>query len=127
VNLFLVLYSLSSYQSQIPVTTPNLYNIPSLLLSYNIKGLFYLHYKLPQLPPNHLLGDENILVCLSIVDGESQPKEVGKDGRRARLGLDYGCAGVEGDGKKVGSCHLERMLAGGCAVKDELCRMWKWW
>lgn len=123
VNLFLVLYSLSIHQPRLPVTTPSLWSIPSLLLLHYTTGRFHSHHKLPQFPPNHLLGDENILIRLSIVDGESQAKEIGKDGCRARLGLDYGCAGVEGDGEKIGSCDLGRMLVGGCQLVDVRSKM----
>ena len=80
--------------------------------------------KLAQLPPHHLLRDQDILVRLPVVDGEPQAQEIGQDRCRARARLDHRCPGRggvgfrEGDGEDVRSCRCE----GGVCVSRELRR-----
>lgn len=48
----------------------------------NIRNVF------PELPPDHLLRDQHILIILPVVDGEPQTDEVGENGCAALLRLD---------------------------------------
>jgi hypothetical protein len=50
--------------------------------------------KLPQLPANHLIRHNDIVIRLAIMYSEAQPNEVREDGGGAGAGEDGGLAGA---------------------------------
>lgn len=64
----------------------------------------YVRRELAQLVPNHVLGDDNVVVYLAVVHLELEADEVGQDGGGARLRPDrlYLLAGLGTcDGKTI--------------------------
>lgn len=112
-----LLVSFSSSQNTTPQHFFFASSLPLLVLGLLIRKAFPCRHKLAQLPTDHLLSHEDLLVELAIVDAELVADQLRRDGGGALLCADRrvlarGDLAVDLEGEDVGPCLDVTWLVG---------------